>query len=161
MKTDARTSAFPKRAPALPVAAAMLFFLSACASATIEDAVPRGALASDPTPTASGITNAAVTDADLVTAPQASPAAEQDTAAFTSGPRNTGQYPNLNLPQRAAAEQITYAQKVQMMHELAGAKQRQAASAGTTAAAAAEAARLRSLATGHAQRALEEIEQAE
>ncbi len=66
-------------------------------------------------------------------------------------------YPNINVMPRAETSQFSAAQKAQLMSDLASARARQA-SGDTSAATAAEIARLRGLARIHAADALREIE---
>ncbi len=112
---------------------ALLFglFLAGCATATIEDAVPAGALA----------------EADAA-APAVSPPERAPTA---------GVYPNLNEPRTAAAPQITPDQKASETADLRA--KRDALARQTRGVAAGDgSAELRRLAATHGEAALKEIE---
>lgn len=119
-------------------------FFAGCATATIEDAVPAGALE----PQAAAAAQAAPAD---IGAPASAP-----TSAPTRAP-TAGTYPNLNVAPPAAAPQITPQQKAQ---ETAGLRAKRAQLAQETggAAAADDAQELRRLAGTHAEQVLKEIE---
>lgn len=155
------------------VAGAIATAAAGCATATIEDAVPVGALpqtAPLPAPAAAGSQTA--TAAAFPPAPQpparAATAVEPQTAtpvALTaeppppsSGPRDTGTFPNLNTPQRAAADQFSAAEAQAGIRQLQAKRAAQANDAGAVAQARAEAARLEKLRRTHAADALKEIE---
>ena len=112
------------------VALVLGLFLAGCATATIEDAVPSGALA--------GTTDAA--------APATSPE-----AASAGDP-----YPNLNEPRTAAAPQITPSQKASETADLRAKREALARQSGA-AAAGDGAAELRRIAATHGEAALKEI----
>lgn len=123
--------------------------LGGCASVAIEDAVPQSALA-----TASTETSAEIETADEATADEA-PGQVGVTAPVL---RDTGQFPNLNVPRKGAAEQLsageTSARKGELRRSASG--QSQAAKGQTIQAADAE--RLRRLGATHAEHVLKEIE---
>jgi hypothetical protein len=70
---------------------------------------------------------------------------------------NTGTFPNLNVPPKVAAEQITPEEKAAKLAQLKAEKQ-QLTAEGTTAKPTTSAADLKKLAQGHAQDALKQIE---
>ncbi|MGN6582136.1 MAG: hypothetical protein ACTHJV_00375 [Rhizobiaceae bacterium] len=76
-----------------------LTLLSACASGTIDDAVPHAANSSS------------------------SQAAGAPPVSTSLGAQGTGQFPNLNLPRKGATAQFTAAEQQQKMSELAAARQ--------------------------------------
>jgi hypothetical protein len=107
---------------------AALYGLSACASSTMEDT--------------------------------ASPAATQTSAVggdIQGEGRNTGTFPNLNVPPAVAAEQITPEEKEAKLAELNAEKQQQAAE-GASARPTTSPAELKKVASTHAQEALKQIE---
>ncbi len=75
--------------------AAIALPLAACASGTMEDAAPQGAL-----PPPGNPSTVSAPSADAVPVPTAS-------SAMPVAPRNTGTYPNLNIPPRTAAPQMS------------------------------------------------------
>lgn len=119
------------------IAAILGLFLAGCATATIEDAVPAGAL---PQAAAAGAVEAAA---------QTAPAEERAPTA--------GTYPNLNVAPAAAAAQITPQQRAS---ETAGLRAKRAQLAQETGGAKAtgDAQELRRLASTHADKVLKEIE---
>lgn len=119
------------------IAAILGLFLAGCATATIEDAVPAGAL---PQAAAAGGVEAAA---------QTAPAEERAPTA--------GTYPNLNVAPAAAAPQITQQQRAS---ETAGLRAKRAQLAQETGGAKAtgDAQELRRLASTHADKVLKEIE---
>lgn len=70
---------------------------------------------------------------------------------------NTGTFPNLNVPPKVAAEQITPEEKAAKLAQLKGEKQHLSAE-GATAKPTTNAAELKKLAQSHAQDALQQIE---
>jgi hypothetical protein len=106
-----------------------------CATSTAGDAAPTPAIAAtEPTP-------ATVTEVQL-----------------SSGePRNTGTFPNLNIPPQSAAAQIGAQQKAARLAELNAARSGQKAPPGAAGTSASKA-RLKKLASTHATEALKEIE---
>jgi hypothetical protein len=116
---------------ALPiVACAALLALAGCAGTSIEDAVPSGALASQPATT-------------VGTGP--------------SAPRQTGQFPNLNIVPTAATEQFSDAEASATTSELLLAQQR-ARRTVASLSKPGEGERLRVLGNTHGAAAISEIE---
>ncbi|MER8485966.1 hypothetical protein [Mesorhizobium sp. M1322] len=76
--------------------------------------------------------------------------------ASTDGPKNTGTYPNLNIPPQAAAEQFTEAEKNAKLAQLKAAEQAQGSKGG--AVKVANPAALNTLAKKHGTDALKQIE---
>lgn len=74
------------------------------------------------------------------------------------GPRDTGQYPNLNIPQKAATSQFTTAQVTAKTKELDAAKTQAAARPADASAVTADAARMRALGKSNANDVLKDIE---
>lgn len=72
------------------------------------------------------------------------------------GARNTGTYPNLNIPQEAATAQLT---DEEAAAQLAALRNRRAAQNAVSGATHSEIERLRLLKRTHAERTLEEIEE--
>ena len=122
------------------IAAILGLFLAGCATATIEDAVPAGAL---PQAAAAGAVEVAARAAQTAPAEERAPTA--------------GTYPNLNVAPAAAAPQITPQQSAS---ETAGLRAKRAQLAQETggAEAAGDAQELRRLASTHADKVLKEIE---
>lgn len=118
------------------IATILGLFMAGCATATIEDAVPPGAL-----PPAAA------------TAPEAT-AAHPDAAR----PPTAGTYPNLNVAPPAAAPQITAQQKAEEEAQLRARREQLARAMPGAAGAGADAATLRRLAATHGEEALREIE---
>jgi len=71
--------------------------------------------------------------------------------------RNTGTYPNLNIPPQSAASQISDAEMKEKLSDLQAAQSSQTAVGGSGTVPSDEA-RLRKLATTHGQKTLSEIE---
>src|SRR5690606_25206647 len=92
---------------------------------------------------------------------QATASAAADTtgrvAPVAEGPRNTGQFPNLNIPPKTAAPQLSDAEKTQKQAALRAEQRQQAATGGSVANDQAELAKLGKT---HADQTLEEIEEA-
>lgn len=109
--------------------------LAGCATATIEDAVPEGALES--AATAGGPPEAAVS---------------------SGAPSETGEFPNLNEVQRGAMAQMTPEEKKAYLAQLRAARARQAASAADGGPRQATEAELERIARTHDDEALREIE---
>lgn len=76
--------------------------------------------------------------------------------ASTLGPKNTGTYPNLNIPPQAAAEQFTEAEKNAKLAQLKADAQAQGSKGG--AVKVANPAALNTLAKKHGTDALKQIE---
>jgi hypothetical protein len=150
---------FRARSGAPIVAAALAIALAlpaGCAGGVrIEDAVPVGALPppSSPPPTTTGAATAPATQA------QTAPATALVEGTGPSAPRNTGQFPNLNVAPTPAAAQFTPAEARSTAQDLRNAARAQAGGGGVSAAESArEAARLRQLGRTRAAEVLKEIE---
>lgn len=116
---------------------AAVMLLAGCATATIEDAVPQGAIEQP----ADG---AEVANAEL---------------AVSSGEADdTGQYPNLNEVQRGEIAQMTPAEKQAYLAKLRTARAEQASGGASGAGAAAKRAELNRIARTHDDEVLKEIE---
>jgi hypothetical protein len=74
------------------------------------------------------------------------------------GPRDTGQYPNLNIRQKGATSQLTDAQVTAKTKELDSAKARLAATPANTSGANADIAAMRQAGKAHNEEVLKEIE---
>lgn len=148
-----------------------------CASVSIEDAVPSGALAGGTAPASSATTASLETlpppvapDASaprasaLVAepAPNPSPAAAASLAEVDgvgpSAPRETGRFPNLNVPPRTATEQFTRAESTAKTRELRNAASQIKSAGGDITADKKELERLRKLGESHGKDALKAIE---
>lgn len=119
--------------------------LSGCATATIDEAVPTAAGPQAAPASAQGVP---ATD----TVPSAVATAE---AASSVGPKDTGTYPNLNVPRQSANAQFTPEQRAAEAEALQAAHTAQAAQATSTTT---DPAILRKLAETHADEALKKIE---
>ncbi|WP_295806363.1 hypothetical protein [uncultured Nitratireductor sp.] len=117
--------------------AVLLLTLAGCVSASLEDAAPSAA----------------------VSTPTSRPAPVSE-VANAPGVRNTGAYPDLNIPPESAAIPIDATEKDTLTRDLSAARERLAGSV-PSSNADAEALRLRRLAKTHASRQLEEIEKSE
>ena len=131
-------------------------FLAGCATATIEDAVPAGALAGADTPAPVAAPAEADVAAPAVEA-DAAAAVEADTAAAPERAPTAGTYPNLNEPRATAAPQITAGQRAAETADLR-AKREALARAPREAGTGDSAAELRRLAATHGDKVLKEIE---
>jgi len=121
-----------------PLAAILCLFLAGCATATIEDAVPAGALAGAPS-------------ADAVQSAGSTQGQGQG-----QGPGG-GNYPNLNAEPPAAAPQITEEQKASETAALR-ARRQQISGAGRSQPAGTSEADMRRLAQSHGEDVLRQIE---
>jgi hypothetical protein len=74
------------------------------------------------------------------------------------GPRDTGQYPNLNIRQKGATSQLTDAEVAANTKELNGAKTRLGAGPAATSDASADIAGMRQAGKAHNEQVLKEIE---
>jgi hypothetical protein len=74
------------------------------------------------------------------------------------GPRDTGQYPNLNIRQKGATSQLTDAQVAAKTGELDSAKARLHAAPADTSGASADIANMRKAGKAHNEEVLKEIE---
>lgn len=125
-----RFSAFrPER---IVAAAAMLAALAVggCAGVSIEDAVPTSAV----------------------------PAAAGPVGTGPSAPRDTGSFPNLNVPPQSAAEQISTEERATTVQSLRDAQASQEAAAASVTASPDDTERLRRLGATHAADTLRQIE---
>ena len=77
--------------------------------------------------------------------------------AGVEGPKDTGSYPNLNIPPQVAAKQLTKEETDAKLAQLKGEQQAQLAKSGGGAQTASPAA-LNSLAKNHGDQALKQIE---
>lgn len=135
-----------------------LLAISACATASIDDAVPVAATTTtQPAATPAGDPAAVATGqpaaAELAVT---EPLALESPAASSSGPRDTGRYPNLNVTPPAAASILTPEETAAKTAEITAARDALAAKGGT--APVDEQARLRKLAETHAGDTLKQIE---
>ena len=91
--------------------------------------------------------------------PVAAPVAAAGTETpLAGGAKDTGTYPNLNIPPQAANQQISDEEKTAEVEALTAAQKDHAAKAAKSDNGAAEAVRLRKLAKTHATEALKAIE---
>ncbi len=74
------------------------------------------------------------------------------------GPRDTGKFPNLNIPQKGETSQFTTAEVTAKTKELDAAKTQLAAKPVATTATSADAAHMRQLGKSNAQDVLKDIE---
>jgi hypothetical protein len=128
----------------LPVVA----ILSSCATATIDNAVPEAAMAAEPLPMQAG---------EVAPATTASSAAVP-TPTTTSTPKNTGQYPNINVMPVGETAQFTPTDEAATRALLADAKANQQLQGESTAAYQERLKRLRLLAKTHAKDTISQIE---
>lgn len=103
---------------------------------------------------AAGMTSAALA---LMLAGCASATVDDAVPAGARGPVNTGTFPNLNIPPKQAAAQLTPQQKAAAMAELTAAH-RQNTATSAVPSGQTDPALLRKLASSHAADALKEIE---
>ena len=132
--------------------AACVLAAAGCTSASLEDAAPRSLL---PPPAAPGPASVAIAEP-----PAAATDGVQETAApvapSAGRPRDTRQFPNINVVPKGETAQISPAQRAAAVAELNAARQVQKAAGAT--AGAGSAAELRQLGRDHARRALNDIE---
>ncbi len=141
---------------ALPLLVAGLF-VSACATATIEDAVPDGALVgvsdtqdiADPAIAATDIADQGETEQGVT---------NQNRAISSGGPEDTSEYPDLNDVQRGELAQMSPAEKSAFLARLNSARAEQAA-AGGGAAGKSNRADLEKIARTHFDQVLRQIEE--
>ena len=110
------------------------------ASATASSDVPQPTTAQRGTASASALETAAATPAE------------------PSGPRNSGTYPNLNIPPQTANAQITDEEKAAETEALRATQERTASTAAKLGKGVADPVVLRKLAAEHADAALKKIE---
>ena len=135
----------PARAK-LGAAAVAVLMVSACATASIDDAVPVAA-------------NTAAQPAASTAAaqpPTAEPLALESPTASSGGPVDTGTFPNLNVTPPAAATILTPEETAAKTAEITAARNALTAKGGT--APTDEQERLRKLAASHAGDTLKQIE---
>ncbi|MEX0409322.1 hypothetical protein ABGN05_27135 [Aquibium sp. LZ166] len=153
--------------------------LPGCASVSIEEAVPAAALASNDPATAqpAALLPAPATPSSLADATSVEPAAgdpvaaeavtEQPPPAATgsglvgvgpSAPASTGQYPNLNIPRRSAAEQLARSETREAERDLKSAARGQGKDLERTTVEKKDMDDLRKLGATHGAKALKEIE---
>ncbi len=118
-------------------------FATGCATATIEEAVPQEALTQS-------------SDAEA-SADSTDPSTEAEIASASTGPDNTGEYPNLNAVQRGALAQMTPEEKQAYLDELRAARAGQTA-AGSGSGRSKTQAELNRIARTHDENTLKEIE---
>ena len=127
------------------------FMLAGCATATIEDAVPAGAL------TQSQVESPAMPTDNMSQAASNSEITQADTGASTTVIGPAGTYPNLNVPPATAAPQISEQKKAADRAELRAYKS-QIAAEEQDDALPDDADTLRRLAERQIEEALKEIE---
>jgi hypothetical protein len=124
--------------------------LSSCATATIDNAVPEAAMAAEPLPVP-------VQAGEVAPATTASSAAVP-TPTTTLMPKNTGQYPNINVMPVGETAQFTPTDEAATRALLADAKANQQLQGESTAAYQERLKRLRLLAKTHAKDTISQIE---
>jgi hypothetical protein len=117
---------------------------SGCATSTTGDAAPTATA----TPAA---------QAPAIAAAEPTPGTVTEVQLSSGEPKNTGTFPNLNIPPQSAAPQISAEQKAARLAELKAARTSQTPPPGSADTSASKA-RLKKLASSHAAEALEEIE---
>ena len=130
-----------------------LLALAGCTTANIEDAVPAGAVTPATAPAPAPNPQAAVVAPVPAPAQPVVPPVEQ---AMVDGPKDTGTFPNLNIPPETAAAQLTPAEKKALLMQLALDKKAQAKSGGPVKVA--NQAALNALARNHGKDTLKQIE---
>jgi hypothetical protein len=127
--------------------------LSSCATATIDNAVPQAAMAAEPLPVpvqAGEVASATIAPSAAV--PMPTPTA---TPAL---PKNTGQYPNINVMPVGETAQFTPTDEAATRALLADAKASQQLQGESTVAYQERLKRLRLLAKNHAKDTISQIE---
>jgi hypothetical protein len=109
------------------------------------------------TSTTGDATPTAASQAPAIAETDPTPATVTEVQLSSGEPKNTGTFPNLNIPPQSAAPQISAQQKAARLAELRAARSGQTAPPGSTDTSASTA-RLKKLASSHAVEALEEIE---
>lgn len=130
----------------LGACATLLCLASGCASTSVEDAVP-AASASSGTTLPENAPRPAGAQRGTASAAAAEPA----------GPKDTGTFPNLNIPPQVAADQITDDQKAAQTTDLRATQQSAATTAAGLGQGMADPALLRKIAAQHAADALKKI----
>jgi hypothetical protein len=127
--------------------AILLGLASGCASTSIEDAAPTASAStlpeSAPRPAGAQRGTASATDAAA--------------AIEAEGPKDTGTFPNLNIPPKVAADQITDDQKAAQTTDLRATQQGAATTAAGLGQGMTDPALLRKIAAQHAADALKKI----
>ncbi|WP_353641255.1 hypothetical protein [Mesorhizobium sp. WSM2239] len=127
----------------LAAAIAAICLAPGCATSTTGDAAPTAAMPAAQAP--------------AIAAAETTPSVVSEVQLSSGAPRNTGTFPNLNIPPQAAAKQISAQQKAARLAELRAARTGQTAPPGSAGTSASKA-RLKKLASSHATEALKEIE---
>lgn len=127
----------------LAAAIAAICLAPGCATSTTGDAAPTAAMPAGQAP--------------AIAAAETTPSVVSEVQLSSGAPRNTGTFPNLNIPPQAAAKQISAQQKAARLAELRAARTGQTAPPGSAGTSASKA-RLKKLASSHATEALKEIE---
>ena len=109
------------------------------------------------TSTAGSATSTAARTTSAIAAAEPTPASITEVQLSSGEPKNTGTFPNLNIPPQSAAPHISAQQKAASLAELRAARSGQTPPPGGTDTSASKA-RLKKLASTHAAEALEEIE---
>jgi hypothetical protein len=115
-----------------------------CATSTTGDAAPTAAATPGQTTPA-------------IAATEPTPTTITEVQLSSGEPKNTGTFPNLNIPPQSAAAQISAQQKAARLAELNAARSGQKAPPGAAGTSASKT-RLKKLASSHATEALKEIE---
>ena len=127
--------------------AILLCLASGCASTSIEDAAPTASASTlpenAPRPAGAQRGTASATDAAV--------------AIEAEGPKDTGTFPNLNIPPKVAADQITDDQKTAQTTDLRATQQGAATTAAGLGQGMTDPALLRKIAAQHAADALKKI----
>jgi hypothetical protein len=130
--------------------AILLALPSGCTSTGIEDAAP--SMSATPQAAQPAGPQRGTASASKQTSGTAAAAAEP------AGPKNTGTYPNLNVPPQVANDQITDDEKTAQTSSLRATQQSTAAGAANLGKGVADPVLLRKLAAGHADEALKKIQ---
>ena len=140
-----------RHALGLGACAILLLLASGCASTSIEDAVPAASASSEATlpenaPRPAGAQRGT-----------ASATAVAASATEPAGPKDTGTFPNLNIPPQVAADQITDDEKAAETTDLRATQQGAATTAAGLGQGMTNPALLRKIAAQHAADALKKI----
>lgn len=128
-----------------------------CTSTSLDDAAPTAATLPQTAPAPTGAQRGTATNTagvQLVDAPVETVAAP----AGPRGPKDTGTFPNLNIPPEVANQQITDAEKAAEVSALRAAQQQHEATLATAGKDTTNPVVLRKLAAEHADEALKKIE---
>lgn len=128
--------------------AILLCLASGCASTSIEDAAPTASASTLPenAPRPAGAQRGTASATDASTA-----------ASEAEGPKDTGTFPNLNIPPKVAADQITDDQKAAQTTDLRATQQGAATTAASLGQGMTDPALLRKIAAEHEAEALKKI----